>query len=435
MTETDRNIMRAQSYLANAQAQLGHAVAALGPVATVPAEARVVERVRTRRAWRPEQVYALRSELSVHPMHEGKTIPLANLDGVRIIAPESSALNGGFKVSTGKDGPLTLLWQKLCVDVGMGWDQRKIYFMDYTNEHEEELFIAPVPAYTWNEVEIAAKGWYNTPHGEWDPKRIASHWLDRDYCTDHTTYSRCYFHHSGGHSKDGHATYKNVYGDVTYWQCLFDELGGQATQLVDRSTRGDAWKASYENGNLMIKPKIENRRPRGGTINYLQCIVGETGYADGRGSFAHSVAGIGSPEALYDVNFIEGIIECRWPIPGGKYGNRSRGGILVEAADQHDWSYGRVVVQKYDVRLWRPDRPVIAINNARYVEVTGNEFVVEEGHGNLYIDRRDFEGFEKVKNCGEVYWSGNSGNMDLVVAGQKIGPCTGTYTFKDGKLA
>ena len=43
MTETDRNIMRAQSYLANAQAQLGHAVAALGPVATVPAEARVVE--------------------------------------------------------------------------------------------------------------------------------------------------------------------------------------------------------------------------------------------------------------------------------------------------------------------------------------------------------------------------------------------------------
>ena len=220
--------------------------------------------------------------------------------------------------------------------------------------------------------------------------------------------------------KDGHPIYANIHGNVLIRACLFDECGGNPIQLVNRED-------SFKHG----APSIENREVEPGRITIRQVYIGESGYADGRGSFPISIVGVGREGRPYNVTLRDWVISCRWPNPGSK-GARSRGGPLIEGHGHGHWQFDQVEVVNGAVDLWTPDRQMMCLNNTRSATVIGNSFEVHDGMRYIDYDRQDFDGFAMVKPCGEIVHEGNSGNVQVRSMGKIIGDVNENMTIRNG---
>lgn len=388
--------------------------------------------------WDPREVMALKSvDRRKWPLlgdQWGEQIPMADLSQRRLALGQKASLNSGWKVQTdGPDGPMWLVWQRLKADASLTWPERMDRYLEVLFAKQDEMFHPVMLPFVWSDLEIAALNWYAHPVDAWLPAELRTDWLNRSYQHGGTRFRRIYWHHSGGYFCDGHGAYLGVCNGAEFTDSLFDELGGNGIQLTAREGEFKAYVD--DDGKLAYEPKIDQRRvvddPK--PIIVARNVFGETGYADGRGSYPISIMSVGKPGREVDVFIDDNWIACRWAQPGSK-GHYSRGGILVEGTFTGGWAYGSVRVTGFTSNLWRPDRQILAINNAREVEVTGNRFWAHDGGTNIDYDRLDFPGFASVKTCGKIHHYGNDGNVPVRLRDKIVGMAADDITIERGAV-
>jgi hypothetical protein len=375
-----------------------------------PEAARPV-RARATRPWDPRDVLEMKTE--TYPSKHAGPIPMGDFANKSLGLGQKTALNQGWIGS--QIEPMADYWDSIKLKPNAAQ-----LYLDKLFAEQDTLFHPALDPFTWSDMQIAGENWYAHQVEPWIPGELKTDWLDRDYQTSDSVYERIYWHHSGGFFCDGHGAYKNLHKGVTFRWCLFDELGGNAIQLVNRE---DTFKKG--------KPAVDNRKAVGGPVLIEKSVIQETGYSDGRGSFPISLMGLGRPGRQFDVTVRDVLVSCRWGIPDSD-GHRSRGGLLVEAGLVGNRAYGTVLVENFKAVLSNPDRQILAINNSESVKVTGCEFIVNGGNTWIDLDRYDFEGFKNVMPCGKIEWAGNDGNVQVRLRDKIIGPCTGAYLIENG---
>lgn len=363
--------------------------------------------------WNPRDVLELR--MVDYPEKYVGPIPMGDFSNKSLALGQKTALNQGWI------GSMIAVMAEFWDSLTGTFEERRDKYLARLFANQDELFHPALPAFTWRDMQIAAEKWYGHPVEKWDPQWLKTDWLNRSYHHSNSRFERIWWHHSGGFYCDGHGAYLNLLGSVAFAWSLFEELGGNAIQLVNREDE-------FKNG----VPKIDNRMATGGTVEIQQFVIGNTGYSDGRGSFPISLMGLGRPGRRFDVEIEDGLILCRWPLPGSK-GQQSRGGILVEGGLGGDWSYGDVSIFGVRIDLTKPDRQILAVNNAKDVDVNECEFIVRDDNAWVDIDRLDFAGFQGVKPCGYVEWRNNDGNVRVRCRGKDVGHVSEDMILENGK--
>lgn len=371
------------------------------------------------RSYRPQML--LPSDFAQHPLG----LPAAvNLSEMRLQALEKAGLNWGIK----KGGALQALYAaKLALSNGDEALAQAAVVAECA-ENPDAYFWPDDVDLDWNAVRVADPDCGSEPQ-EWDPQALRSCWGARLYRLRRAIFRHSLFLLLGGEMLDGHAIYCNLAGQLYVLACTFDRLGGQAIQVVNRDSKFKDGKCEIENRPLEADPEVV----------VAGCYIGRTGMADARGSFPISIADVGRPNHKARVSIVNNLLRCDWGKAwiekSSKAWARSRGGILVDGAGQSDRHNGAVSVLRNIIHLAAPDRQALVVNNAESVLVQGNIFDVNGGGcPYLDVDRLEFDGDEKRAPSGNVVWRKNFGNALLRYRGEVLGPCSGTYRMRDGKV-
>jgi hypothetical protein len=233
---------------------------------------------------------------------------------------------------------------------------------------------------------------------------------------------------------EGHAIYFNLAGSLTLEDCYIHHNGGQGSQLVNRPG--------------------ESRLPRGpaaGTILVERTWYHENGFNPDRGGFQLSIFGTGQDVFLKDVEIVAG--RDGTAFPDGKTG----GALLIEAEGFHDnadtcwWSdqapgkpadpaeaaqaeapaepeipftNGLVHLENVLIDHVNPNRAIAQIKGCSELVVRGSTFV----SGQVNLDDPTKPG----RNSGRIEWSGNQGDAEVFLRGERIGTASEDFVAVDG---
>lgn len=209
--------------------------------------------------------------------------------------------------------------------------------------------------------------------------------------------------------EDGHGLYCGYLGNVTVENSLFENLGGQAMQFVNR-----------KRGNEQPDPGP------GGLIQVLQCAIYDTGQCRTRGSFPISAYG---RNETYNFLLNNVHINNSWPGAEVRSGRtiRSTGALWVGPDFQQDdtpanvWHWGDIIILNADFSVLNSYHPIIQLGNARKVTIgEGCKFFMH-GAGSFNYGRIDHD--PNWKKSGEVIVeAGWEGNVQLRVGSTHLNP-------------
>jgi hypothetical protein len=225
------------------------------------------------------------------------------------------------------------------------------------------------------------------------------------------------------HHDEGHAIYFNLVGALTLTGCHIHHPGGQGAQLVNRP------------GESTLP-----RGPAAGAITVQNTWFHENGFNPDRGGFQLSIFGTGQDVTLTDVEIVAGHDET--PFPNGQTG----GGLLIEPEGPHDgadtcwwcpgpgrgppedppFTQGRVVLSNVLIDQMNANRPIVQIKGCRELVVHGSEF----RGGRIDLDDPAKAG----RSSGRIEWSGNRGEAQVFLAGQRVGLASQDFVAVDGVL-
>lgn len=348
-----------------------------------------------------------------------------DLVGARIQALQKAGLNWGVKDPKGTAGKFA---ERAAL---VGFEAAKDELLAAVALDPDAYFHPADLRVSWENCDVADSACFANVDADLAFETVdafSSCWGARLYHLLAGLFRQCSFFLLGGKGMDGHAVYVNLSGDLLVHACLFNELGGQAVQVVNRQDK-------FKDGHPELENRPLTRAPR---VAVVDCFIGNTGCYEVRGSYPISIADVGRPGFPCEVHVHGTTIACRWEQPwlsGKKAWARSRGGILVEGRGRAAHHNGLVEIRDNGVILQAPDRQALIAMNAERLVVVGNTFEVNDG-GTPYVDldRVQWDGDELIRPSGRVEWRGNKGNVHVRYRGQVLGPATGTYKCQDGKV-
>ena len=378
------------------------------------------------RPFNPRDLFDLRGRAGLTDSH---LLPLDDVSRVRFLAGTRANLNGAFRLQMIE--AYQSLWASILKRSGGNEPKAHAAFVKHLGTEPDEWWYDVVPRFRWRGLEITdarrAAISQESQSATWNPYELDSYYGARAYQIEDALIRGSWIHHLGGFGRDGHGLYFNLHGDLTVMDSLFEEMGGQAIQLVNRE---DAFK----NG----APQLDNRPAKIGMVAIKRCGIINAGYSPMRGSWAISLAGLGRSDRQVDVLIEDLYMRCNYQGKGGSQHNgdpiNSRGGVLIENALKNGQrGYGTVTIRRADVELWEPDRGPLTINNSENVLIEDCRIISHSGRPWLEIDRLDFSGFQDVSPCGSVRIRNVSGNQILRVRDKQIGPVEGhEYLIRGG---
>ncbi len=222
------------------------------------------------------------------------------------------------------------------------------------------------------------------------PDSAGCQWLARCFGVNDWDMERCWFHDSN-HKNEGHGFYGNVTGELTIRDSLFENLGGNAVQLVWNYGKRDHEGPSTEGGLVLL----ENIAIRNVSFN------------PARGSFAIAIYGGDSEKHDFVLRSLD--LDLEWSAAQIRSGRTcfSAGGINLRGYGDYKWEIGKITLENCRVKMKNPHQALAQLGSCRELVVRNCEWI----GGKVDVDH------DGKKPCGSISWSGNTG--DAVVRNQR----------------